>query len=104
MDHVVIFLAGAFLCNCIPHLGAGLQGIAFPTPFARPRGVGNSPPVVNFLWGAFNLGVGVYLLSSHPVEIGVNTGCLALVAGALAIGTYLSFHFGKVRQAAAKDR
>ena len=63
MNYAATFLAGAFLCNCIPHLGAGLQGIPFPTPFAKPRGIGNSSPLVNFLWGVFNLCVGLYLLS-----------------------------------------
>jgi len=42
MSYAVIFFAGAFLCNCIPHLCAGLQGMPFPTPFAKPRGIGKS--------------------------------------------------------------
>ena len=36
--YTAIFFTGAFLCNCIPHLCAGLQGMPFPTPFATPRG------------------------------------------------------------------
>jgi drug/metabolite transporter (DMT)-like permease len=75
-----------------------LRGETFPTPFAKPRGKGPSAPTVNFLWGAFNLLVGVYLLSRHPVTVGFEPGFLALVAGALAIGIYLSLHFGKVRR------
>jgi len=59
MNYVAVFFAGAILCNCIPHLTAGLQGVPFPTPFARPRGVGTSSPFANFLWGAFNLGAGL---------------------------------------------
>jgi hypothetical protein len=97
MNYAVLFFAGASLCNCIPHLGAGLQGMPFPTPFAKPRGVGNSSPLLNFLWGVFNLCVGVYLLSTQPVTIGLNSSCFALIAGVLAIGTYLSAHFGRVR-------
>ncbi len=46
MDYLAILLAGALVCNCIPHLTAGLQGQNFPTPFAKPRGVGNSAAVV----------------------------------------------------------
>jgi hypothetical protein len=68
MEYVCHFFAGAFLCNCIPHLVAGLQGAPFPTPFAKPRGVGNSSPPVNFLWGSFNLPAGVALLSAPPVR------------------------------------
>ncbi len=99
MDHVALFFAGAFLCNAIPHLAAGLQGMPFPTPFARPRGIGNSPPFVNFLWGAFNVCVGLGILSHHPVVVGVNLDSLALAAGAVLLGLYLSHHFGKVRGA-----
>ncbi len=55
MQIIALVFAGAFLCNCVPHLCAGLTGQKFPTPLARPRGVGLSPPLVNFVWGAFNL-------------------------------------------------
>ena len=71
MIYVALFFAGAFLCNAVPHLVAGLQGQPFPTPFARPRGIGNSPPVVNFLWGLFNLLVGGWLWSLYPVRPGL---------------------------------
>jgi hypothetical protein len=97
MNYIALFFAGAFLCNCIPHLCAGLQGAPFPTPFAKPRGIGNSSPFVNFLWGAFNLCVGLAILSYCRIVAGPNLDCLAFAAGALATGTYLSHHFGKVR-------
>lgn len=98
MNYIALFFAGALLCNCIPHLTTGLQGETFPTPFARPRGKGNSPPLVNFLWGAFNVGVGLTILSYHPVVVGTNFDCLAVAAGALLLGAYLSRHFQKVRE------
>ena len=98
MDYIASFFAGAFLCNCIPHLACGLRGETFPTPFANPRGKGPSSPLTNFLWGAFNLLVGVYLLSRHPVTVGFEPSFLALVLGGLAIGVYLSLHFAKVRR------
>jgi hypothetical protein len=96
MSYFAGFFAGAFLCNCIPHLTAGLQGTSFPTPFARPRGVGNSSSFINFLWGASNAGVGLTILSYHPVSIGPNFDCLAMAGGALLLGAYLSRRFGKV--------
>lgn len=99
---VAPFFAGVFVCNAIPHLAAGLQGSPFPTPFARPRGVGNSSPLVNFYWGTANLAVGLYALSRSLLTIGINTDTLAFFAGMLAIGTYLAIHFGKV-QAAKKS-
>jgi hypothetical protein len=95
---VALFFAGAFLCNGIPHIVAGLQGMPFPTPFARPRGIGNSSPLVNFLWGLFNLLVGGWLWAAYPVRPGPFPGFAALVLGALAIGVYLAVHFGKVRK------
>jgi hypothetical protein len=98
MSYVVMFFAGAFLCNSIPHLASGLRGEPFPTPFARPRGVGLSSPFVNFLWGSFNVVVGIILVSGRPVVAVLDPHFIALIAGALAIGTYLSLHFGKVRR------
>jgi len=59
---------------------------------------GPSAPIVNFLWGTFNFLVGIYLLSRHPIAVDFKPGFLALVLGALAIGIYLSLHFGKVRR------
>lgn len=98
MHFVALFFAGAFLCNCIPHLVCGLQGEPFPSPFATPRGVGNSPPLVNFLWGSFNLLAGLFLLAAHPVAIGINADFLVLLLGGLLMGISLALHFGKVRQ------
>jgi hypothetical protein len=98
MIYVALFFAGVFLCNSVPHLVAGLQGMPFPTPFARPRGVGNSSPVVNFLWGMLNLLVGGLLWSEYPVRPGPFPGFVVLVLGALAIGIYVALHFGKVRK------
>src|SRR5258707_80568 len=98
MDYVASFFAGAFLCNCIPHLACGLRGEIFPTPFAKARGNGPLSPLVNFLWGVLNVLVGLFLLSRHPVAVDLNPGFVALTAGALSTGIYLSLHFGKVRQ------
>jgi hypothetical protein len=98
MNYVASFLAGVFLCNCIPHLDCGLRGAPFPTPFAKPRGVGDSSPLINVLWGFFNLLVGLYLLSSHPVSIEFNFRLVILILGALAMSIYLSLHFGRVHR------
>jgi hypothetical protein len=98
MNIIALFFAGVFLCNAVPHLSSGLQGVPFPTPFAKPRGVGNSPPVINVLWAFLNMLAGAFLLCRCPVAIGANSGFAAFVGGALAIGIYLSLHFGKVRQ------
>ena len=102
MNAIVLFFAGAFLCNSFPHIAAGLRGEIFPTPFAKPHGRGPSSPLVNFLWGAFNALVGLVLLGSQPVAIGLNPSFAPVVFGALAIGIPMSIHFGRVRQAGAE--
>ena len=98
MNFVALFLAGAFLCNSVPHLSSGLRGQPFPSPFAKPMGIGDSSPLVNFLWGFFNFLVGIILLSRHPVAVEFGPGFITLIVGALAMGMNLSHHFGKVRR------
>lgn len=97
LPYITAFFAGAFLCNSIPHLVAGLQGQVFPTPFAKPRGVGNSSPLVNVYWGLFNGVVGLNLLTVFPVPIELNLDFGCVVLGAASLGSYLAVHFGKVR-------
>jgi hypothetical protein len=59
--YLAYFFGGPFLANALPHLGNGISGHAFQSPFATPPGVGLSSSTVNVLWGLFNLAVG-YLL------------------------------------------
>ena len=59
--NVSYFFGGLFLANALPHLGNGISGHAFQSPFASPPGVGLSSAMVNVLWGFFNLSIG-YLL------------------------------------------
>jgi hypothetical protein len=103
MDYIAVFFAGAFLCNSLPHLACGLSGAPFPTPFAKPPGQGNSSPLVNFLWGAANFFVGLYLLERHPVSVGLSVDFLVLLAGVLALGMHLSMHFARVRGVARPE-
>ena len=87
MTYLLQFLAGALLCNCIPHLVAGLQGRLFPTPFAKPRGVGNSLPLINFAWGSANLLLGFLVVSGHLPLAGPLPDSFALALGFLATGS-----------------
>jgi hypothetical protein len=103
MTFIALFFAGAFLCNSVPHLIAGVSGMPFPSPFATPHGVGDSPPLVNFWWGAANLLVGLYLLQRHPVPVELSVDFITFLAGVLALGTFASLHFGKVRSAKARQ-
>ena len=96
MVWIAEFFTGAFLCNSLPHLAAGLQGRPFPTPFSRPRGVGDSSPLLNVLWGMGNLLAGLFLLAAHPVKVGLNPDFGLVILGALALGAYVSWHFARV--------
>jgi hypothetical protein len=96
--YIVNFFAGVFICNCIPHLASGLRGESFPTPFARPPGVGLSSPLVNFLWGTLNAAVGVGLLGFRPIVLRVNLETGSFLIGWLLVGIWLAIHFGKVRE------
>jgi hypothetical protein len=98
MHYLALFFAGAFLCNSLPHLAAGLRGEPFPSPFSSPPGKGDSAPLINFFWGLFNLLAGGYLLTTHPVTFGLNGDFLTLLAGVVALGGWISVHFGQVRK------
>ncbi len=97
MGLVLLFLSGALLCNAIPHLASGLRGDFFPSPFATPHGVGNSPPVVNVLWGSANLFAGVALMIAWLPGQSLVPGLAAAALGWLAIGVFAARHFGAVR-------
>jgi hypothetical protein len=99
MAYLLLFLAGALLINALPHLVSGVQGQSFPTPFAKPRGVGNSSPLTNFLWGFANLATGSGIVLRWWDAVDHKPGAAALAAGGLAIGLFLAMHFGKVRGA-----
>ncbi|WP_029922755.1 hypothetical protein [Nevskia soli] len=98
MHFLANFFTGAFLCNCIPHLAAGLMGMPFPSPFSKPPGIGDSSPLVNFLWGLVNLLAGGYLFLTFPFALTLNPGFLTTLLGAVLLGVWISIHFGKVRQ------
>ena len=60
--YVAYFFGGVFLANALPHLGNGISGRPFQSPFAKPPGEGLSSSTVNVVWGFFNLAVAYVLL------------------------------------------
>jgi hypothetical protein len=89
------FFGGAFLVNAVPHFVNGVSGRAFPTPFANPPGRGKSSPVVNVLWGSFNIVVGYLLLCFlGRFEAGRAGDVIAAGIGGLAIALMLARAFG----------
>ena len=80
------FFSGAFLANALPHLGNGLSGRPFQSPFAKPPGQGLSSSTVNVLWGCFNLAVAYGLILRVGVFSLRNT-CQVLAAGDTTVPT-----------------
>ena len=78
--YLAYFFGGAFVANALPHLGNGVSGRPFQSPFAKPSGQGVSSSTVNVLWGFFNLAAGYVLVcrvgdfdlrnSAHVVALG----------------------------------
>ena len=94
---IAYFFGGAFLANAIPHLGNGVSGNAFQSPFASPPGVGLSSSTVNVLWGFFNLALS-YLLVCRVGSFNLRKTLhiLALGAGILIVSLMLARTFGRL--------
>lgn len=97
MHYAILFFCGMLLCNAVPHLVCGLQGKPFPTPFAKPAGIGFSSPVVNFVWGFANLALALILLARQPFALGSGADLGSFLIGNLVIGLFCARHFGKVQ-------
>lgn len=93
LRYVLAFLAGAFLTNAIPHLVNGVSGRPFPSPFGDPPGFGDSSPLVNVLWAAFNVLLGYALLRWARIRTSDRAGLVVLLAGALTAAIILSQGF-----------
>ncbi|MHB8417169.1 MAG: hypothetical protein ACYDCL_03775 [Myxococcales bacterium] len=93
---VAYFFGGAFLANALPHLGNGISGHPFQSPFASPPGEGLSSSTVNVAWGLFNLAVGYWLVCRvGSFDLRKNRNVLALGAGILAISLMGARAFGR---------
>jgi hypothetical protein len=99
-DYLAHFFAGAFLANGIPHFVQGICGNKFQTPFASPRGVGESSAIVNVLWGFLNLIVGCALLRIFLPPLPPPSISITTALGVLVMALWLARHFGKVRNSA----
>ncbi len=94
---VAYFFGGVFLANALPHLGNGISGRAFQSPFASPPGIGLSSAMVNVLWGFFNLAVG-YLLVCRVGSFDLRRprNVVALALGVLLMALLLARQFGRL--------
>jgi membrane-associated phospholipid phosphatase len=91
-QYVGCFFSGAFSANTVPHFVAGISGNKFPTPFAKPRGVGLSSSTTNMIWSLFNMLVG-FLLFRSCVNVENNLPLLLFFAGIAFAGIGLSRRF-----------
>jgi hypothetical protein len=57
ITYLILFFAGMFVANAVPHFTKGVTAQKFRTPFGRP-----SSAVVNVLWGSANFILGFLLL------------------------------------------
>ena len=97
--YLAYFAAGALLANGVPHFVNGISGKRFQSPFAWPPGVGESPPLVNVLWGLANFAGGFALIFGvGHFRFGMNRAAMMVGLGALAISVLLSMYFGRVRK------
>jgi hypothetical protein len=95
--YVAYFFGGAFLVNAVPHFTNGVSGRSFPTPFASPPGVGQSPAWVNVLWGLFNLLIGYLLICRvGTFELRRTRDLLVVGIGALLMAVMLARAFSRV--------
>jgi hypothetical protein len=97
--YLAYFAAGALLANGVPHFVHGISGKRFQSPFAWPPGVGESPPLVNVIWGLANFAGGFALIFGVGYfRFGMNRAAIMVGLGALAISVLLSMYFGRVRK------
>ena len=102
---VSYFFGGAFLTNAIPHLGSGLMGQPFQSPFAKPPGRGLSSSTVNVLWGLFNIIIG-YVLVCRVGDFALTEtiDVVALGLGSLVMSLFLARHFGSLHGGDLRER
>jgi len=91
--YLTAFFAGMFLANAVPHFVNGVSGNPFPSPFADPPGKGLSAPIVNVLWGLFNIVIGYLLFRYSKINSQNKMSVLVFFLGIVAISIMLSIVF-----------
>jgi hypothetical protein len=91
--YLTTFFAGVFLANTVPHFVNGISGNWFPSPFSDPSGIGKSSPLINVLWGSFNLLLGVILLKYSKLKASNKYSLWVLFLGILGMSILLSISF-----------
>jgi hypothetical protein len=95
--YLAYFFGGAFLANGVPHFVQGVSGERFQSPFASPPGVGESPPLVNVVWGMANFVLNYLLLGLGDFDTALGPDLVTAVLGFVLMALTLAWHFGRVR-------
>ncbi len=94
--YLAYLFAGVFLANGIPHFVNGISGKKFQTPFASPRGVGESSPLANVIWGGINFVVSYLLIFGVGDFIfGLTLSVLMVALGAFVTAAILALILGR---------
>jgi hypothetical protein len=93
--YLCAFFAGIFLANAIPHFVQGISGNKFPTPFAKPPGLGLSSAPVNVVWGLLNAVIGTILFIYSHISAETILPWVVFFAGVALISIPMSIRFAK---------
>ena len=103
--YLAYFTAGVLFANGVPHFVHGISGKRFQSPFASPPGVGESPPLVNVIWGTLNFLVGYLILYGvGNFEAGLTPDALLFGLGFALMAVTLAWHFGRARTISGNDQ
>jgi hypothetical protein len=94
-NYIAAFFAGMFLANAVPHYVYGVCGDRFPSPFSKPQGKGLSSPMVNTVWGLFNVVIGYLLFRAGRIWGGDDLTLVVFFAGVVAMSVMLSKNFAE---------
>jgi membrane associated rhomboid family serine protease len=86
-----------------PALGMRVAGGAISHAICKAERRRRLTRPCEFPLGFFNLVAGMTLVSNCPVAVAFSASFVALIVGAMAMGIYLSLHFGKVRREKERD-
>jgi len=94
-QYIAVFFSGCFSTNAVPHFVYGITGNKFPTPFAKPSGIGLSSPTTNVLWALFNMVVAYLLFTVAPIDRAHPVCMIVFFAGIALMSIFSSVHFQK---------
>ncbi|HMA65214.1 MAG: hypothetical protein ACM31E_06625 [Fibrobacterota bacterium] len=102
MSKLLLFFAGAFLANSIPHYVNGISGKEFVRPFLYKFVNWMPNPLFNVIWGMLWMVLSLFLFKlyykSNPsllFNIGLNLDFAIYASGFIIVSIFLSIFFSK---------